>query len=81
MYADGQLRSTLSDDFYQVMMGKSDMGLFGWKQLVLWSIEHACLSPDEKALILENWYEMWLRFLNEIIDTYGDVVEQARRKQ
>ncbi|RCI16655.1 hypothetical protein L249_3296 [Ophiocordyceps polyrhachis-furcata BCC 54312] len=41
-------RSTLSHDFYQVMVGKADMDLFGWKQLALWSIEHACLDGEER---------------------------------
>ncbi|EQK98340.1 adenosine deaminase [Ophiocordyceps sinensis CO18] len=44
--------STLSHDFYQVMVGKADMDLYGWKQLALWSLEHACLEGPERAAML-----------------------------
>ncbi|KAJ4175428.1 hypothetical protein NW767_015787, partial [Fusarium falciforme] len=37
-------RSSLSHDFYQVLVGKPDMSLSGCRQLILWSIEHACLE-------------------------------------
>ncbi|KAH6609902.1 hypothetical protein Trco_003248, partial [Trichoderma cornu-damae] len=57
-------RSSLSHDFYQVMVGKADMGLYGWKQLVLWSLEHACLSEKEGERMLVQWEGLWDEFLD-----------------
>ncbi|OAA69081.1 adenosine deaminase [Cordyceps fumosorosea ARSEF 2679] len=64
-------RSSLSHDFYQVMIGKADMGLYGWKQLALWSIEHACLDDDERAAVLQQWERMWDEFLQWVVETYA----------
>ncbi|UNI18068.1 Adenosine deaminase [Purpureocillium takamizusanense] len=68
-------RSSLSHDFYQVMVGKADMDLFGWKQLVLWSLEHACLEDQERRRVLRAWEAQWDEFLHWLVDTYGDVLE------
>lgn len=65
-------RSTLSHDFYQVMAGKADMGLYGWKQLALWSLEHACLSDVEYLRIVEQWELDWSQFVDWVIETFGD---------
>ncbi|KAF4976909.1 hypothetical protein FZEAL_6485 [Fusarium zealandicum] len=65
-------RSSLSHDFYQVMAGKADMGLFGWKQLVLWSLEHACLDDSEYANMYAHWEQDWNRFVKWILETYDD---------
>ncbi|KAF7561568.1 hypothetical protein G7046_g2566 [Stylonectria norvegica] len=65
-------RSSLSHDFYQVIIGKADMGLYGWKQLVLWSLEHACLDEREMAKILGEWERQWEQFVDWVISTYGD---------
>ncbi|KOS22440.1 Adenosine deaminase CECR1 [Escovopsis weberi] len=59
-------RSSLSHDFYQVMAGKADMGLWGWKQLILWSLEHACLDADERPAIMKMWENRWQEFLQEV---------------
>jgi adenosine deaminase CECR1 len=64
-------RSSLSHDFYQVMVGKADMGLFGWKQLVLWSLEHACLSESERSAVVCDWEQKWKEFVDWVIETYG----------
>ncbi|KAM3554552.1 hypothetical protein ARSEF4850_006409 [Beauveria asiatica] len=64
-------KSSLSHDFYQVLVGKADMGLYGWKQLVLWSIEHACLSDDERGAVLQQWERMWEDFLQWVVKAYG----------
>ncbi|KAG6034542.1 hypothetical protein E4U41_006502 [Claviceps citrina] len=71
-------RSTLSHDFYQVMVGRADLGLFGWKQLALWSIEHACLDEAEKAGVLNEWQRLWEVFLEWVVGKYEavDEVEQ-----
>ncbi|KAJ3472313.1 hypothetical protein NLG97_g11097 [Lecanicillium saksenae] len=64
-------KSSLSHDFYQVLIGKNDMSLYGWKQLVLWSIEHACLDDDERSAILQQWERMWDEFLRWVVEKYG----------
>ncbi|KAF3761440.1 Metallo-dependent hydrolase [Cryphonectria parasitica EP155] len=63
--------STLSHDFYQVMIGKSNMTLFGWKQLIEWSLEHACLSKKEYEAIHAAWAKKWEAFLDEVIAEFG----------
>ncbi|KAF5024085.1 hypothetical protein F66182_3829 [Fusarium sp. NRRL 66182] len=65
-------RSSLSHDFYQVMVGKAEMGLFGWKQLVMWSLEHACLSESEYARVFDHWEHEWRAFVEWVIGTYDD---------
>ena len=64
-------RSTLSHDFYQVLIGKADMGLYGWKQLVLWSIEHSCLGTQERSEMLREWQVLWTAFLEWLVEKYG----------
>lgn len=53
------------------MVGKADMGLYGWKQLALWSLEHSCLDEQEYTTILEQWKLRWEEFLQWVIRTYG----------
>ncbi|KAJ4177457.1 hypothetical protein NW755_013837 [Fusarium falciforme] len=68
-------RSSLSHDFYQVMVGKADMGLFGWKQLVLWSLKHACLDQSEYARVYAHWETEWKEFVKWVIQTYGEDIK------
>ncbi|KAH8722299.1 hypothetical protein BGZ61DRAFT_348322 [Ilyonectria robusta] len=65
-------RSSLSHDFYQVMVGKDDMGLYGWKQLVLWSLQHSCLDAEEFERISTQWEKQWKEFIGWLIETYGN---------
>jgi adenosine deaminase CECR1 len=60
------------------MVGKADMGLFGWKQLVLWSIRHACLSNEELERVLEGWEVLWDEFLHKVCDEFGSVLEKDK---
>lgn len=64
-------RSTLSHDFYQVMIGRDDLGLFAWKQLALWSIQHGCLDQAEREKLLGEWELLWEGFLAWVIEKYG----------
>ncbi|ROW08424.1 hypothetical protein VMCG_03294 [Cytospora schulzeri] len=64
--------STLSHDFYQVMIGKKNMTLFGWKQLIEWSLEHSCMSKDEYGAVHREWAKRWDEFVGEIIKEFGD---------
>lgn len=53
------------------MIGKTDMTLFGWKQLIEWSLQHACLSKDEFEALHADWEKRWDRFLDDVIATFG----------
>ena len=68
-------RSTLSHDFYQVLVGKADMTLFGWRQLAEWSLEHSCMDESQLATARRRWEEMWKRFVTWILDEYGYIMD------
>jgi adenosine deaminase CECR1 len=59
------------------MVGKADMSIFGWKQLVLWSMEHSCLSESEREEVMQKWETLWVQFLEWVIQTYGNVEVKA----
>ncbi|KAK3995893.1 hypothetical protein QBC44DRAFT_305082 [Cladorrhinum sp. PSN332] len=61
-------RSRLSHDFYQIMAGKSDMTLHGFRQLIEWSIEHSCMEPVLKEEVYHDWEIMWNSFCRRIAD-------------
>lgn len=67
--------STLSHDFYQVMIGRKDMNLFGWKQLIEWSLEHASMTQDEYEVIHTDWTSRWNQFLDDVVAEF----EQEQR--
>ncbi|KAL2272405.1 hypothetical protein FJTKL_06743 [Diaporthe vaccinii] len=77
------LNSTLSHDFYQAMVGGPDMTLFGWKQLIEWSIEHACMSSAEQQDVRLMWKVRWERFLDAVIKDFRafdiDVTKRSGR--
>ncbi|OBT93927.1 hypothetical protein VE01_08253 [Pseudogymnoascus verrucosus] len=64
--------SSLSHDFYQIMVGAEAMSLHGWRVLAEWSLEHSCLTPSEKVAAKEVWLERWNVYCQWIVDTYGD---------
>ncbi|RDL39589.1 uncharacterized protein BP5553_03929 [Venustampulla echinocandica] len=64
-------RSSLSHDFYQVMIGADSMSLYGWKQLAMWSLEHSCMEPEQLADVTEEWTRRWQDFCEWIIEEYG----------
>lgn len=64
-------RSSLSHDFYQVMIGSESMSLLGWKQLALWSLEHSCMSTEERQDVTKVWLRKWDEFCQWILDEYG----------
>lgn len=55
------------------MIGKEDMTLFGWKQLIEWSLEHACMSKDEYAAVHREWAKRWDVFVDEVVEEFGDL--------
>ncbi|KAK4994308.1 hypothetical protein LTR66_005629 [Elasticomyces elasticus] len=63
--------SSLSYEFYQVMVGSTTMNLHGWRQLTEWSIEYSCLSATEKAEAYEILGKAWESYCVWIVDEYG----------
>ncbi|KAF9876330.1 putative adenosine/AMP deaminase [Colletotrichum karsti] len=72
-------RSSLSHDFYQVMVGKSDMTLHGWRQLIEWSLEHSCMSKEELKPVYAKWEELWEEFLDWIISEYAEPASEDKK--
>jgi adenosine deaminase CECR1 len=62
---------SLSYEFYQVMVGDTRMSIHGWKQLAEWSIEHSCLSDEEKKEAKKIYKEDWEVFCQWVVDAYG----------
>lgn len=56
------------------MVGKDDMTLHGWRQLIEWSLDHACMSESERAKVRETWGKEWDGFITWVIDTYEHVL-------
>lgn len=59
------------------MVGKADMTIWGWKQLILWSIEHSCMDDQEREDVLQKWESMWDQFLGWVVEEYGHVVPEV----
>ncbi|KAF7957701.1 hypothetical protein EAE96_003272 [Botrytis aclada] len=63
-------RSSLSHDFYQVMIGSESMSLHGWKQLAEWSLEYSCMDNEEKKDVTKEWTTRWRDYCQWIVDEY-----------
>lgn len=70
--------SSLSHDFYQVMVGSQSMSLLGWRVLAEWSIEFSCLDEEEMVATTEAWQRMWDRFCTWIVEEYGEAFEKSK---
>ncbi|KAG4431778.1 hypothetical protein IFR05_012735 [Cadophora sp. M221] len=68
-------RSSLSHDFYQVMIGSETMSLQGWKQLAKWSLEHSCMDPEQLKAVTAEWTRKWDEFCQWIVDEYGPLTQ------
>ncbi|KAH8809299.1 hypothetical protein F5884DRAFT_822343 [Xylogone sp. PMI_703] len=68
-------RSSLSHDFYQVMIGSAAMDLYGWKQLIVWSLEKSCMTSDELVAVMTRWEKKWEEFCRWVVDEYGPELE------
>ncbi|KAI1484843.1 hypothetical protein F5X96DRAFT_675234 [Biscogniauxia mediterranea] len=64
-------QSTLSHDFFEVMVGHDEMNIYGWEQLARWSIEHASLEHDERERMLLEWHLRWKEFIKAVKDSHG----------
>jgi adenosine deaminase CECR1 len=59
------------------MIGKSDMTLHGWRQLIEWSLQHSCMSEEELRGVWAKWTELWEKFLDWVIATHGAVEDNS----
>ena len=58
------------------MTGREDMTLYGLRQLVEWSLQHACMSPTEFSDIYEHWKAAWEEFLSWVVNKYGHILNE-----
>ncbi|OTA59613.1 Metallo-dependent hydrolase [Hypoxylon sp. EC38] len=71
--------STLSHDFYEVLVGNRNMNLYGWRQLARWSIDHSCLSQIERERILVEWERRWqTEFIPGMLENHESAFPPAR---
>ncbi|KAG4428746.1 hypothetical protein IFR05_015771 [Cadophora sp. M221] len=73
-------KSSLSHDFYQVMIGSESMSLQGWKQLAKWSLEHSCMDPEQLKAVTAEWTRKWDEFCQWIIDEYSPMTQNWKPK-
>ncbi|KAK0628280.1 hypothetical protein B0T17DRAFT_504973 [Bombardia bombarda] len=56
------------------MIGKADMTVHGWRQLIEWSLEHACMDEAERVKIFTSWERRWKGWLKWVIEDYSHVL-------
>ncbi|CZT17177.1 uncharacterized protein RCC_03009 [Ramularia collo-cygni] len=64
--------SSLSHEFYQVLVGDLRMGIHGWKQLAIWSLEHARLDEAQLKQAMSIFQRDWEAFCGWVIETYAE---------
>lgn len=64
--------SSLSYEFYQVMVGDTRMTIHGWKQLAEWSLEHSCLDDSQQKRSMEIFAREWETFCEWVVREYGE---------
>ncbi|KAK5151463.1 hypothetical protein LTS14_009306 [Recurvomyces mirabilis] len=67
--------SSLSYEFYQVMVGDTRMNIHGWKQLAEWSIQHSCLAEAEIDRAMNIFAKDWDAFCHWVVSTYGQYAD------
>ncbi|CAK4030588.1 Adenosine deaminase CECR1-A [Lecanosticta acicola] len=71
-------RSALSHEFYQVLAGDPRMNIHGWKQLAEWSLEHSCLSLEQRVEAKKIFDRDWENFCQWVIDTYDEHAKELK---
>ena len=64
-------RSTLSHEFYQVMISADKMSLTGWRMLIEWSLEFSLSTAEQKQQWKVEFRESWERYCESIVEKYG----------
>lgn len=72
--------SSLSHEFYQVMVGDPRMTIHGWKQMAEWSIEHSCLNRFEIQQAKEIYAREWEEFCEWVVAEYGAEVDGIQQR-
>ena len=67
-------RNSLSFEFYQFIVGDPSMTLHGWKQLAWWSIEHSCLSAEQKDTAMDILNKDFEKFCDRVVEEYSGYV-------
>jgi len=57
------------------------MSLHGCRQLIQWSLEHACMSDNERERIWREWESRWKLFTQWICIEYGNVQKAPDKKR
>jgi adenosine deaminase CECR1 len=57
------------------MVGKADMTLHGWRQLIEWSLQHSCMEDSLRAEAERRWEGLWDKFLDAVIDEFESVLD------
>lgn len=52
------------------MIGRDDMTLHGWRQLIEWSLEHSRMDEAERAAAQDRWEGLWNDFLDWMMAKY-----------
>lgn len=48
------------------------MNIHGWKQLAEWSLEHACLTPQELDQAKVIFHKHWEDFCSQVVNNFGE---------
>jgi len=62
--------STLSHDFYQLLISSEYMSIMSWKVIAGWSIQHSLMPPDEKRGVWRRFEADWNAFCNWILTAH-----------
>ncbi|KAF2004109.1 Metallo-dependent hydrolase [Amniculicola lignicola CBS 123094] len=63
-------QSSISYEFYQVMVGSREMTVHGWRQFTEWSLQYSCLAPKEKTVALQILRWEWEQFCEWVITEF-----------
>jgi hypothetical protein len=66
-----------AERYYQVMVGKEDMAIYGWRQLIEWSLKHSCMTDKEYQEVWSVWQFEWDHFVRWIIQAYPEAGDLA----
>jgi adenosine deaminase CECR1 len=70
--------SSLSHEFYQVMVGDTRMTIHGWRQLIEWSLEHSCLTEAEHAQAQKIFARDWEAFCAGVVRDHGEYADSLK---
>jgi adenosine deaminase CECR1 len=57
------------------MVGRPDTTLYGWRQLIEWSLKYSCMSRDEYMEAYSHWLNRWNDFLKWVLKHYGSLLD------